>query len=135
VKSVSSDSFEQECDRLSQTVDDGLFTRLRWERTEAPMLAKLVALAQGALEGRSEFELTEEGATSTIKRFVLKVHSNRIMAIVIFLDGRQVVVGAEAIGRSQYTVAEGPVVAADFDEVDEQWMRAALQEQFARVRS
>ncbi|MDB5723725.1 MAG: hypothetical protein JWQ16_479, partial [Novosphingobium sp.] len=62
-------------------------------------------------------------------------HSNRIMAIVIFLEGHQVVVGAEAIDRSQYTVAEGPVVAADFAEVDEQWMRTALQEQFARVRS
>ncbi|MDB5724371.1 MAG: hypothetical protein JWQ16_1125, partial [Novosphingobium sp.] len=90
---MSSDSFEQECDRLSQAVDDSLYTRLRWERNEAPMLAKLVSLAQGTLEGRSEFELTEEGATSNIKRFVLKVHSNRIMAIVIFLEGHQVVVG------------------------------------------
>lgn len=132
---MSSDSFEQECDRLSQVVDNGLFTRLRWERNEAPMLAKLVALAQGALDDRSEFDLTEEGATGDIKRFVLKVHSNRIMAIVIFLDGRQVNVRAEAIDRSKYTVAEGPVIAADFDAVDEQWMRLALQEQFARVRT
>lgn len=132
---MSSDSFEQECDRLSQVVDDGLFTRLRWERNEGPMLAKLVALAHGALEDRSEFELAEEGATNDIKRFVLKVHSNRIMAIVIFLDGRQVNVRAEAIDRSKYSVADGPLVAADFDTVDEHWMRGALQEQFARVRS
>lgn len=132
---MSSDPFEQECDRLSQVVDNALFTRLRWERNEGPMLAKLVALAHGALEDRSEFELTEEGATSDIKRFVLKVHSNRIMAIVISLDGRQVNVRAEAIDRSKYTVAAGPVVAADFDAADEQWMRFALQEQFARVRS
>jgi hypothetical protein len=132
---VSQDSFQQECDRLSQTVDDALFTRLRWERNEAPMLAKLVALAHGALEDRPEFELTEEGATSDIKRFVLKVHSIRIMAIAIFLEGRRVNVRAEAIDRSKYTVAQGPVVAADFDSVDEQWMRFALQEQFARVGS
>jgi hypothetical protein len=132
---VSEDSFQQECDRLSQVVDDALFTRLRWERNEGPMLAKLVALAHGALEDRPEFELTEEGATSDIKRFVLKVHSNRIMAIVIFLDGRQVNVRAEAIDRSKYTVADGPVVAADFDAVDLEWMRSALRELFARVRS
>lgn len=99
------------------------------------MLAKLVALAHGSLEGRPEFELTEEGATSDVKRFVLKVHSNRIMAIAIFLDGRQVNVRAEALDRSKYTIADGPVMSADFDAVDEQWMRSALQEQFARVRS
>ena len=132
---MSSDSFEQECDRLSKVVDDALFARLRWERNEGPMLAKLVALAHDALEDRPEFELAEEGATSDIKRFVLKVHSNRIMAIVIFLDGRQVNIRAEAIERGQYPVADGPVVTADFDSVDEQWMRSALQQQFARVRS
>ena len=132
---MSQDSFEQECDRLSQAVDDAQFTRLRWERNEGPMLAKLVALAHGALEDRPEFELTEEGATGDIKRFVLKVHSNRIMAIVLFLDENRVNVRAEAIERSKYTVADGPVVAAHFDSVDEAWMRAALQQQFARVRS
>lgn len=132
---MSQDSFEQECDRLSQVVDDAQFTRLRWERNEGPMLAKLVALAHGALEDRPEFELTEEGATGDIKRFVLKVHSNRIMAIVLFLDENRVNVRAEAIERSKYTVADGPVVAAHFDSVDQEWMRAALQQQFARVRS
>lgn len=132
---MSSDSFELECDRLSQAVDGALFERLRWERNEGPMLAKLVSLAHGALEDRSEFELTEEGATNDVKRFVLKVHSNRVMAIAIFLDGGQVNVRAEAIDRSRCTIAEGPAVSAGFDAVDQQWMRSALRELFARVQS
>ena len=45
------DSFQLECDRLSHIVDGALFERLRWERNEGPMLARLVALAHSAFEG------------------------------------------------------------------------------------
>ena len=80
------DSFQQECDRLSQAVDAAQFERLRWAKVEGPMLAKLVSLALGAIETRPEFELTEEGATNDLKRFVLKVHSNRVAAIALWLE-------------------------------------------------
>jgi hypothetical protein len=131
---VSQDSFELECDRLSQVVDAALFERLRWERTEGPMLARLVALAQSVIEGRAEFELTEEGATSDVKRFILKVHSNRVVAIRIWLENGQAVVRADEIQRSKYRLLEGPPLFADFEAVDEQWMSCALQELFRRVQ-
>ena len=63
---VTQDSFQLECDRLSHIVDGALCERLRWERNEGPMLARLVALAHAAFEGRSEFELIEEGAKAAL---------------------------------------------------------------------
>ena len=129
------DSFELECDRLSHVVDSTLFEHLRWSRTEGPMLARLVELAQSALEERSEFELIEEGATSEIKRFILKVHSNRVMAITFGLAEGRAYVSAEAIDRSKYALEPGNAILADFEAVDEQWMTDALQELFGRIRS
>jgi hypothetical protein len=131
---VTQNEFDLECDRLSSVVDAIQFERLRWSRTEGPMLARLVELAHGALEARSEFELAEEGATNDIKRFVLKVHSNRIVAIVIWLTGNLVNIRAEALDRCRYKLAEGVPITADFQLVDEQWMSAALQELFGRVQ-
>jgi hypothetical protein len=132
---VSSQPFDLECDRLSQVVDKMLYERLRWERNEGPMLARLVALAHGALEQRSEFELTEEGATSDLKRFVLKVHGNRVMAVAIWLEQRQVNMRAEAIDRSKFQVTAGAPVTADYSIVDEQWMATALQQLFSRIQA
>ena len=124
-----------ECDRLSQIVDAPQFERLRWARTEGPMLAKLVELTQGAIDGRSDFELAEEGASTDIKRFILKVHGNRIVAIVIRIEQRQPHLSVEAIGRSAYTVAPGDPITADFALVDESWMAATLQNLFSRIQS
>ena len=129
------DTFEIECDRLSHIVDAALYERLRWERREGPMLARLVALAQAALEDRSEFELVEEGATRDIKRFVLKIHGNRILAIAIRIDGDRAVLEAQAIDRSRYRLTDGAVLSATLEDVDEQWMAGALQDLFARVQS
>lgn len=129
------DSFEHECDRLSNIVDSALHERLRWERREGPMLARLVALAHAALEGRSEFELTEEGATRDIKRFVLKIHGSRILAIVIRIDGDRAILEAQAIDRSRYRLADGSPLSITLEEVDEQWMASALQDLFGRVQS
>jgi hypothetical protein len=131
---VSPEPFESTCDRLSEMVDKMLHTRLLWERNEAPMLARLVELASTALEGRSEFELSEEGATSDVKRFTLKIHGNRIIAITMALGGGQVMLQAEAIDRSRYQVLAGPPVTADYAAVDEPWMAAALQELFGRIQ-
>lgn len=129
------DNFARECDRISQIVDGPQFERLRWDRNEGPMLVRLVALAKSVLESRGEFELAEEGSTTSVKRFVLKVHSNRIVAISIWLDEGAACVGAEQIDRSAYRLAEGDPCMADFRTVDEQWMAGALQDLFSRVQT
>ena len=129
------DSFQLECDRLSNAVDRALFERLRWERNEGPMLARLVALAHSALEARPEFEFVEEGATRDIKRFVLKVHGNRVVGITLRVEGGRAILDAHAFERSKYSLSEGSSIAADFDAVDEPWMAGALQQVFGRIRA
>ncbi len=131
---MSQDNFEQICDQLSQVVDPNLFERLRWDRTEGPMLAGLVVLVHAALQERSEFELSEEGSTRAMKRFVLKVHSNRVVAISIWLKGGRVKVAATQIDRSPYKLVDAQPHIADFDTVDQQWMANALQDLFSRIR-
>jgi hypothetical protein len=132
---VTQDNFELACDRLSGAVDGVLFERLRWARTEGPMLARLVELAQSAVEGRGDFEMSDEGSTSEIKRFVLKVHNNRIVAITICLNGGHAELKAERIERSPYKLSDLSPLTADFAAVDEQWMAGALLEIFGRIQS
>lgn len=128
-------SLDLECDRLSHVVDGPLFERLRWERNVGPVLARLVALAHAALEQRSEIELTEEGATRDVKRFILKVHGNRVMSVTMRVEANRAIVEGQAIERGRYTLASGAPLSAGFDEADEQWMAHALQELFSRVRA
>ena len=127
------DSFELECDRLSHIVDRAQSEHLRWERNEGPMLARLVALAHAAFEGRSEFELVEEGATRSLKRFVLKIHSKRVMVISMRIEDGRAVLQSEPIERSIYALADAPSVTADYATVDESWMVGALQQQLRRI--
>lgn len=129
------DSFELECDRLSHIVDGALFERLRWERNEGPMLARLVALARGALEVRPEFELVEEGATRDTKRFVLKVHGNRVVGVSLRIADGRAVLEAHPLDRSPYNLSDGGPVTVDFAAADEPWMAGALQGLFGRVQS
>ena len=129
------DSFQLECDRLSHLVDGALSERLRWERNEGPMLAHLVALAHAAFEGRSEFELVEEGATRDLKRFVLKIHSKRVMAVSLRIEDGRAVLKVEPIERSAYVLADAAPVTAEFATVDESWMAGALQQQFRRLQA
>jgi hypothetical protein len=132
---VPSDNFERECDRLSQIVDGPQFERLRWDRNEGPMLINFVALARSALEQRSEFELAEESSTTAIKRFVLKIHGNRIIAISIWIEDGLAHVGAQQIDRSHYRLVAGEPLTVESGAVDQQWMANALQELFGRVRN
>ena len=127
------DSFEHECDRLSHIVDKAQFERLRWAKTEGPMLARLVELSQSAIDAREDFELSEEGSTSETRRYVLKVHGKRIIAIVINLNGNCAVIRAECIERSSYKLSDAAPIFEDFCSVDQQWMSNALQELFRRV--
>ena len=128
------DSFETECDRLSHAVDSAQFERVRWAKNEGPMLERLVELARAAIEGRSDFELTDEGSKGPVKRFVLKVHGFRIGAVNLGLEGGQVVVWAEAIERSKYRIVDGRRHSADFEQVDEAWMKDALREVMGEVQ-
>ena len=128
------DSFQLECDRLSQIVDNAQFEYLRWERDEGPKLTHLVALARASFDHRPEFELTEEGATRDIKRFVLKIHGKRVLVIALRMQDGQAVVESAPLERSSYGVAEGAAIRADFTSVDEAWMATALQQQLRRIR-
>ena len=130
---MSQSSFEIACDRISQAVDGVQYERMRWAKVEGPMLARLVELAHAAIAERSEFELTEEGATSDIKRFVLKVHANRVAGIAVQLASGQAMVTIEEISRSRYAIAPGDPVCASFAQVDETWMAATLQTVFERI--
>jgi hypothetical protein len=130
---VPKTNFLLECDRLSQTVDEVQFERLRWARDEGPVLIKLVALAQGALEERGDFELAEEGSSSDIKKFVIKVHSNRVVALTMWVAEGKARMRAEEALRSKFTLAAGDELAVGYEGLDEAWMVSALREIFARV--
>ena len=131
---MPSDNFDTACDRLSNAVDTVQFERLRWARHEGPMLARMIELAQAAIEQRPDFELTEEGSSAANRRFVVKVHSNRVIAINLGLADGRATASAEGIERARYRVEPGAPIVAEFDEVDAPWMTAALGELFSRVR-
>jgi hypothetical protein len=132
---VPQTSFESECDRLSSAVDGVQFERLQWERNVGPVLARLVAMSHAALEKRGEFAFTEEGATRDVKRFVLKVHGNRVMALALRVEAGRAVVEAQPIDRSRYSLAGGPPLSVAAEDLDEQWMAQALQQLFGRVQA
>lgn len=127
------DDFESECDRLSNAVDSVQFERIRWARTEGPMLERLVQLAQATVADRPEFELGDEGSAGACKRFVLKVHGIRIMALNLGLEGNRVSVWSEEIPRSAFKPVDPQRRTAPFEHVDEQWMTAAIQGAISEV--
>ena len=128
-------SFQLACDRLSQIVDPIQFERMRWARTEAPMLAHLVALFENAVADRPDFETGEEGSSAAIKRFAVKVHGMRVVAISIALNGTEVTLAIEPLERSRYQIAAGNPLVAQYAAVDGELMSAALQDLFSRVTS
>jgi hypothetical protein len=132
---VPHDSFQRECDRLSHIVDRAQSEHLRWERNEGPMLARLVALAHAAFEGRSEFELVEEGATRNLKRFVLKVHSKRVFAVSMRIEHGRAVLQSDPIERGSYGLAAAAPLTAEFATVDAAWMASALEQQLRRIQA
>jgi hypothetical protein len=135
VFNVHQQNFALECDRLSGLIDPAQFKRLSWDRTEGPMLAKLAEMLQKVLEDRPDFELTEEGSTSTTKRFIMKIHSNRVIALFVGLDKGRAVMGAAAIERGRYSLSDTQPFAAEFGDVNEQWVQAVLQNLFARIQA
>jgi hypothetical protein len=125
--SMPDDSFEIECDRLSKVVDDVQFERVRWARDEAPMLDRLVELAQAAVKDRPDIELVDEGSKGPIKRYVLKVHGFRIVSVSLGLEAGTVAVWGEAIERSKYRIVNGQRHSVDFQQLNEAWMKDTLR--------
>ena len=121
------DSFETECDRLSKAVDGAQFERVRWARDEAPMLERLVALAQAAVKERPDIELVDEGSKGATKRYVLKVHGFRIVSVSLGLEAGRVSVWGEAIERSKYRIVDGRRYSVHFEQLDDAWMRGTLR--------
>ncbi len=101
------DRFELECDRLSKAVDSVQYERIRWAKNEGPMLDRMAQLAQAAVAGRADFELTDEGPRTDLRRYVIKVHGTRVVAVSLGL-------------------AEGRRLTVDFPQLDEAWMNATL---------
>lgn len=127
--------FELACDRLSRIVDPTQFERMRWARTEAPMIAHLVELLESAVADRPDFETSEEGSTAAVKRFAIKVHGMRVVAISLALSGTRVTVAVEPLERSRYKIAPGDPLVAEYAAVDAEFMGAALEDLFSRVTS
>ncbi len=127
-------ALELTCDQLSHTVDAVQFERMRWARDEAPKLAHLVELATAAVAQRPDFELTDEGSGGALRRFILKVHGFRVMALALRLTGNTVSVQSEPIERSKYTLRQAEPVTAEFEQVDSAWMAQALGAQFALIQ-
>ncbi len=130
---MTATAFDLQCDRLSGIVDPAQYERLRWSRHEGPMLASLVALAQGAIEQRPDFELVEENGPNDQRRLLLKIHGTRIVALVIALDGDSAVLRVEAVERGRYAVGPDAAVSGVFADVDAAWMAAALEHLFAGI--
>lgn len=131
---MTSDSLDLACDRLSSVVDAVQFERLRWARTEGPMLARLVELTLAAIEARSDYDLTEEGSRGDIKRFILKVHGTRVVAIAVGLEKGQAIMRADSIERSRFHVTSDEPLVSDFAVVDEAWIASGLETLFGRIR-
>ena len=91
--------------------------------------------AGGGESSGGDFELSEEGSTAERKRFILKVHSNRVIAMTICLNRGWTELAAETIERSAYRLSDTTPLTAEFAAVDEQWMAAALQEIFSRIQA
>jgi hypothetical protein len=130
---VSDDNLDQACNRLSRIVDPAQYKLLMWSRNEAPMFVRLCELLNSALDDRPDFELAEEGSTKDVKRYVLKIHGNRTIAVTLGLQKGCVILDAEAIARSRYLVKPDDPLCDDFEFVDETWMAAALSVLFSRI--
>ncbi|ABC62556.1 hypothetical protein [Erythrobacter litoralis] len=127
------DSFRDALDRLSRKVDADNFERMRWGRDEAPKLVRLVQLVKGAVDDRSDIDINEEGGEGNTKRFVVKVHGQRVAALAIALDKGRAIASIGTIERSDFTVAKGDPVHTRYENVDEAWIATALASLMERI--
>jgi len=130
---MSKSSLGDACDRLSQIVDTVAFERLHWARTDGPLLAELVELTQASLTIRPEFEMSEEGATAKVKRFVIKVHGVRLIAIAMEVVGGVARIEAENIERSRYYTTQSEPLTVSMELMDEACMAKLMQAIIDRI--
>ncbi len=131
---MSVENFDHSCDRLSSIVDRALYERLTWERNVGPRLARMVELARGVFADREEFELSEEGASRDIKRYIVKIHGKRVLAVSLTIHKGVAVVAGSEIERSRFSLEASQPLTADPDAIDAEWMTDAFHQIFARVR-
>lgn len=132
---MSHGDFQKACDALSHKVDADHFERFRWSRDEAPRLARLVELVKTSVGERTDVEINEEGGVHDTKRFVIKVHGQRIAGLGVALDKGRAVVSVGPVERSRFTVAEGPPLHTPMENVDEGWIGETLGTLMARIRA
>lgn len=133
VSPVDDGAFRAALDQLSRKVDADNFERMRWARDEAPKLVRLVELVKGAVDNRSDIDINEEGGEGNTKRFVIKVHGQRIAALAIALDKGRAIASIGTIERSEFTVAQGDPIHTLYENVDEAWMAKTLSVLFERI--
>ncbi|MEZ5692898.1 MAG: hypothetical protein R3D99_03435 [Altererythrobacter sp.] len=130
---ATEDAFRDALDRLSRKVDEGNFERMRWARDEAPKLVRLVELVKGAVADRADIEINEEGGEGNTKRFVIKVHGQRIAALALALDKGRAIASIGTIERSEFAVAPGKPIHTKYANVDEAWMADTLGQLMERI--
>jgi hypothetical protein len=134
---MGDNAFKDICDRFSGTVDEAQFERFRWTRDEQPKLQALIEMVTSVFEDREDFTLAEEGGASGqtgFKRFILKVHGQRTVAIAVMFKDGLAVLGSEPVERSNYTTDRTEPVFTEFGNVDQRWVEDALGTLIADIR-
>nr|WP_137676191.1 hypothetical protein [Parerythrobacter lutipelagi] len=132
-EAIDRKSLQDALDRLSHKVDAGNFERMRWGRDEMPKLLRLVELVKGAVEDRSDIEINEEGGEGNSKRFVIKVHGQRIAGLGMALDKGRAVAAIGSIERSSFAVEQGDPIHTLYENVDAEWMAQTLGTLMERI--
>ena len=133
VAATSDDSVRDALDRLSRKINAENYERMRWARDEAPKLVRLVELVKGAVADRTDVEINEEGGEGNTKRFVVKVHGQRVAGLGVALDKGRAIAAIGPIERSAYTVAQGEPIHALYEDVDEAWMGQTIARLVERI--
>ena len=135
---MGDNAFRDICDQFSGSVDKEQFERFRWTRDEAPKLKQLIDMVHEVFEDREDYALAEEGGSAGgqvgFKRFLLKVHGQRTVAIAIMFKDGLAVLGAEPVERSNYTIQREQPVYAPFDQIDQAWVEDALAQLIADIK-
>ena len=82
---------------------------------------------------RADVEINEEGGEGATKRFVIKVHGQRIAGIAVALDKGRAIAAVGPIERSEFTVAQGDPLHTRYENVDEVWMAKTLGTLMERI--
>lgn len=133
MNALSHDGFQQMCDHLSGVVDAVQYERMRWARDIGPRLADLVALTLAAIEPRADLEFTEERSITELKRYILKVHSIRVIGIALWIKDGKAHIQPIEIERSKFALSADDAFSVELDGVNADWIANALKEAFGLI--